>query len=247
MQSTNATGSCGLVSVFPDTLWCDWIVYVSAENSTSSGEDRGSDTREHYRIIWEYELCSSEDMSPNENSNPTNSSSAETTTKDGYNELRTVLPRTVRLPWKESVVQLSIGIGHGIMLTDGGRIISFGYNSYGQLGVPLLAEAAKWTSLMDITSRFPSAYYPVQVTAGPQQTFVVMLRKPLDTAKAYNGRDRCSRCAVYSFGRNHVGQLGCGTASSYTAEPCSVSLVSSSFSVLLLTEQFNIVMLFVAE
>lgn len=45
------------------------------------------------------------------------------------------VPKMIRGLGTICVVQISAGISHSLVLTDGGQLFSFGDNSYGQLGL----------------------------------------------------------------------------------------------------------------
>lgn len=124
------------------------------------------------------------------------------------------------LPWKEPVVELSLGVCHGILVTNAQRIVTFGCNGFGQLGVPnITAQNTFSNTFTDITDTISVSFSKAYVATGPRQTFVTL---------SLNN----TTSAVYSFGANHLGQLGRGTCTRCEPLPQRVLLVRPSVSYL---------------
>ncbi len=93
----------------------------------------------------------------------------------------------------ETISQMAAGNGHSVVLTSDSRVLAWGNNDSGQLGI---GNTINQLLPVDITSylTFGIGDYPVAIYAGSHNTFII-------TLDGY----------LYAFGRNLHGSLGDGT------------------------------------
>ncbi|GLE01307.1 hypothetical protein PINS_up010137 [Pythium insidiosum] len=117
----------------------------------------------------------------------------------GHNDtLDRKLPQQVDalLDHRVQVVSVACGQYHTMVVTSTGRLLGFGKNDYGQLG-------------LDTTD---NQLVPVQVRGGIERQACLEVR-----CGYYHTIVLCAGAHLYGFGRNDYGQLGLGRASNSTA------------------------------
>ncbi|KAM6261668.1 putative E3 ubiquitin-protein ligase HERC4 [Porphyrio hochstetteri] len=97
--------------------------------------------------------------------------------------------RLVKELGSEDIVQIACGDHHAMALSRGGKLFTWGQNTHGQLGVGSQSPLAPQARLVEGLRGIPLA----RIAAGGAHS----------TAVSLSG-------AVYSWGRNHFGQLGLG-------------------------------------
>jgi hypothetical protein len=112
------------------------------------------------------------------------------------------------------IIQVSAGEWHSLALDDLGRVWSWGYNLYGQLGNGDTNRSNQITpqNISVISDNFGEGVKIVQVSAGRDHSLA------LD-----------SDGEVWAWGRNTYGQLGNGDEGQYKSTPQNISAISGNF------------------
>lgn len=105
-------------------------------------------------------------------------------------QLKPVMPRVLSLPtFGQRIKQVSCGEYHTLLLAETGQVWSFGSNMYGQLGLGNFDAVGTPTLVGDSLACMPVR----QVAAGMHHSVCLVISG-----------------TAYSWGKNHVGQLGIG-------------------------------------
>ncbi|ESP04646.1 hypothetical protein LOTGIDRAFT_223779 [Lottia gigantea] len=107
--------------------------------------------------------------------------------RDGINEEVTKIPKLVKTLAVYSVIQISCGSNHCLVLTSEGLVASWGANNFGQLGCNQTISHRSQPEFINCLKGIPIA----QITTGGNHSFVL----------SKSG-------AVFGWGRNSFGQLG---------------------------------------
>ncbi|MBN9612193.1 MAG: putative Ig domain-containing protein, partial [Actinobacteria bacterium] len=119
---------------------------------------------------------------------------------------------TAVVPPDDRVIQLAAGATSVLALTDQGRVLAWGDNWYGQLGVG--DRTPRYLPTLVPESSFPGL--------GPGQKIISIAAGASDWAMALSNSSSVSSGAVYAWGDNSFGQLG-NTGVAWRLSPVQVS------------------------
>eukprot|EP00808_Paulinella_micropora_P017125 g19334.t1 len=112
---------------------------------------------------------------------------------------------------KGNFTHLALGRVHSMAVTELGAVWVWGDNTFGQLGLPELTEGAPYPTQLGGIFELRQACY---IAAGGDTSAMILVER--------NGND------LYTWGANHTGQTGTGSAQSAVFAPTMIASLSSA-------------------